>query len=87
MNDARKHHALTDAKEPNLLEDTYPYSLPPLIRLEGPVVEYIDGKAVEFDGLDDGLFIPGGETVFAVGDRVIVFALPKALSSVEKLFA
>ena len=49
MNDARKHHALTDAKEPNLLEDTYPYSLPPLIRLEGPVVEYIDGKAVEFD--------------------------------------
>jgi len=49
MNKAKKRHPLVDAKKPNLLEDTYPYSLPPLIRFEGPVVEYIDGKAVEFD--------------------------------------
>ncbi|HUU20453.1 MAG TPA: hypothetical protein VMW72_25110 [Sedimentisphaerales bacterium] len=49
MNRAKKHHPLVDIKEPNLLEDTYPYSLPPLIRFEGPVIENIDGKAVEFD--------------------------------------
>jgi hypothetical protein len=48
MNRAKKHHPLVDVKEPNLLEDTYPYSLPPLIRFEGPVIENIDGKAVEF---------------------------------------
>jgi len=49
MNRAKKHHPLVDVKEPNLLEDTYPYSLPPLIHFEGPVIENIDGKAVEFD--------------------------------------
>jgi len=49
MTKAKKRHPLVDTKKPNLLEDTYPYSLPPLIRFEGPVVEYIDGKAVEFD--------------------------------------
>ena len=49
MNDVKKQHPLVDAEEPNLMEDTYPYSLPPLIHFEGPVVEYIDGKAVEFD--------------------------------------
>ncbi|UCC21881.1 MAG: 2-isopropylmalate synthase [Planctomycetota bacterium] len=45
----RKKHHLTDATEPNLLEDTFPYELPPLIRLEGTAVEYIDGEPVEFD--------------------------------------
>ncbi len=49
MNKAKKQHPLVDANKPNLLEDTYPYSLPPLIRFDGPVVENIDGKAVEFD--------------------------------------
>ncbi len=49
MNRAKKRHPLVDAKKPNLLEDTYPYSLPPLIRFEGPVIENIDGKTVEFD--------------------------------------
>jgi isopropylmalate/homocitrate/citramalate synthase len=49
MNRATKQHPLVDANKPNLLEDTYPYSLPPLIRFEGPVVENIDGNAVEFD--------------------------------------
>lgn len=49
MSEVKKPHPLVDAEEPNLLEDTYPYSLPPLIHFEGPVVENIDGKAVEFD--------------------------------------
>jgi isopropylmalate/homocitrate/citramalate synthase len=45
----KKAHRLADASQPNLLEETFPYSLPPLTRFEGPVVEYVDGKAVEFD--------------------------------------
>ena len=47
--DRRRTHPLVDAEEPNLLEETFPYDLPPLIHLEGPVVEYVDGEAVEFD--------------------------------------
>lgn len=43
-------HPLVDRTEPNLLEQTFDYELPPLIRFEGaPVVETIDGQAVEFD--------------------------------------
>lgn len=34
---------------PNLLEDIFPYDLPPKIRFDGPAVEYIDGKPVQFD--------------------------------------
>ena len=45
----RKKHHLTDATKPNLIEDTFPYELPPLIQLEGTAVEYIDGEPVEFD--------------------------------------
>ena len=45
----RKSHPLVDTTEPNLLEETFDYSLPPLVRFDGPVVEYIDGKPVEFD--------------------------------------
>lgn len=44
-----KKHQLINATEPNLLEETFNYGLPPLIRFDGPVVEYIDGKQVEFD--------------------------------------
>ena len=44
-----KKHELVDTTEPNLLEDLFDYNLPPLIRFDGPCVEYIDGKAVEFD--------------------------------------
>ena len=47
--EARKQHPLVDATEPNLLDETFPYSLPPLIRLEGPAIEYIDGAPVQFD--------------------------------------
>ncbi len=45
----RKPHPLVDSKEPNLMEGTFPYDLPPLIKFEGPVIERIDGKDVEFD--------------------------------------
>ena len=44
-----KAHPLVNSTEPNLLEDTFDYSLPPLIQFDGPVVEYIDGEPVEFD--------------------------------------
>lgn len=49
MSKVKKKHPLIDAKRPNLVEDIFPYSMPPLIRLEGPVTEIIDGKPVEFD--------------------------------------
>jgi isopropylmalate/homocitrate/citramalate synthase len=45
-----KKHPLVDSTQPNLLEDTFDYSLPPLIKFDrSPIVEYIDGKPVEFD--------------------------------------
>ncbi len=50
---ARSHARIVSrwsiATEPNLLEETFDYGLPPLIRFDGPIVEYIDGKPVEFD--------------------------------------
>ena len=44
-----KSHPLVDRTEPNFLEETFPYSLPPLIRFDGPMIEQIDGKTVKFD--------------------------------------
>ncbi|MCY2929371.1 MAG: 2-isopropylmalate synthase [Planctomycetota bacterium] len=49
MRDERKKHPLVDRTEVNLMEDIFPYTLPPRIHLSGPVVEMIDGKPVEFD--------------------------------------
>ena len=49
MSEERKPHPLVDVEGPNLVEETFPHELPPLVRLEGPVVEYIDGRPVEFD--------------------------------------
>jgi len=49
MSNYKKEHPLVDAAEPNLLAETFNYDLPPLIRFDGPVVEFIDGKPVEFD--------------------------------------
>ena len=47
---ADKKFPLTDTTEPNLIEQTFNYDLPPMIRFEpGPIVEHIDGKAIEFD--------------------------------------
>jgi isopropylmalate/homocitrate/citramalate synthase len=49
MDKVIKSHPLVNAAEPNLLPETFNYNLPPLIRFDGPVVEYIDGNPVEFD--------------------------------------
>jgi len=49
MGKAKKKHRLANSTKPNLLEDIFPYTLPPRIRFEGKVVEYIDGEPVEFD--------------------------------------
>ena len=49
MSKAKKKHRLVNTEQPNLVEDIYVHNLPPLIRLEGPVIENIDGEAVEFD--------------------------------------
>jgi isopropylmalate/homocitrate/citramalate synthase len=49
MSNQTKNHPLINTNVPNLLEETFNYSLPPFIKFDGPVVEYIDGKPVEFD--------------------------------------
>ncbi len=49
MSENHKPYPLVDTTEPNLLEETFNYSLPPLIRFDGPVIEHIDGQPVEFD--------------------------------------
>ena len=50
MSTQTKPHPLIDTTEPNLLEDTFDYDLPPLIKFEDhPVTEYIDGQPVQFD--------------------------------------
>ena len=52
MSDKHRAYPLVDRTEPNLLEDTFDYGLPPRIRFDGPIVEYIDGKPVEFNPAD-----------------------------------
>jgi isopropylmalate/homocitrate/citramalate synthase len=42
-------YLLHDVSEPNLLEEIFPYSLPPLIRFDGKWVENINGQVVQFD--------------------------------------
>jgi isopropylmalate/homocitrate/citramalate synthase len=49
MRKTRRHHNLPDVVRPNLVEDIFPYDLPPLIRFDGPAVEYVDGLPVQFD--------------------------------------
>ncbi len=49
MSENRKSYPLIDATEPNLIERTFDYSLPPLLRFDGPAIEVIDGQQVEFD--------------------------------------
>lgn len=44
-----KEHPLENTTEPDLLQSTFNYKLPPLIRFDGPIIEYIDGKPVQFD--------------------------------------
>ena len=40
---------IVDVEQPQLLEDMFPYSVPPHIVFEGKVFEEIDGQIVEFD--------------------------------------
>jgi len=42
-------YPLKDVKSPNLLKDTFPYSLPPLIRFEQKIKDIIDDREIEFD--------------------------------------
>ena len=49
MDAAKKSHPLVNTTEPNLIEDTFSYDLPPLILFDGPVIEVIDGQEVHFD--------------------------------------
>jgi isopropylmalate/homocitrate/citramalate synthase len=49
MNDKPSTHPLVGAAEPNLLEETFGYDLPPRIRFVGPLVEHIDGRQVTVD--------------------------------------
>jgi isopropylmalate/homocitrate/citramalate synthase len=44
-----KEYRLQDTAEPNLVEDVFPYSLPPRITFDAPWTERIDGKDVVFD--------------------------------------
>jgi len=44
-----KQYPLADVAEPNLVEDIFPYSLPPLIQFDGKWSEQIEGQTVEFD--------------------------------------
>jgi citrate (Re)-synthase len=44
-----KTYELKDVSSPNLLEEMFPYTLPPMIKFEGKIHELIDGKVVEFD--------------------------------------
>jgi len=68
---AQKKHQLVNANQPNLLEETFPYTLPPLIRFtDDPVIEYIDGKPVEFkigDIKERNVFI--SDTTFRDGQQ------------------
>ena len=49
ISETKKTYALIDTTEPNLLEDTFDYSLPPLIKFDGPIIEYVDGVPIEFN--------------------------------------
>ena len=40
---------MVNATEPNHLEETFDYSLPPLIRFDGPLIEFVDHQQVECD--------------------------------------
>jgi len=40
---------IDNVKDPNLMENIFPYTLPPRITFDGPAVEYIDGKEVRFE--------------------------------------
>jgi isopropylmalate/homocitrate/citramalate synthase len=44
-----KEYEIRDTEEPLLFEDTFPYTIPPLIRFDGPIKETVDEKERVFD--------------------------------------
>jgi len=44
-----KSYELQHVEEPNLMEEFFPHVLPPLIKFDAPIHEYIDGRYVEID--------------------------------------
>jgi citrate (Re)-synthase len=49
MSKYKKDHSLINTTEPNLLEGTFNYNLPPLIKFDGSIIETIDGSPILFD--------------------------------------
>ena len=49
MSETLERFPLVETESPNLVEETFRYDLPPLIRFDGKLVEKVDGKVVEFD--------------------------------------
>ena len=49
----QRQYPLTDTPEPNLIEDIFPYTLPPLITFNGKWTEDIDGRQVTFGNTID----------------------------------
>jgi isopropylmalate/homocitrate/citramalate synthase len=47
--EVKQSHPLVNTTEPNLLDETFGYNLPPLIKFDGPLIEVIDNRPVEFD--------------------------------------
>ncbi|MFP4056990.1 MAG: 2-isopropylmalate synthase [Candidatus Brocadiia bacterium] len=45
----RARESIEEVEQPQLLEEMFPYSLPPRVVFEGKVYEEIDGQVVEFD--------------------------------------
>ena len=44
-----REYPLQNVTEPNLVEDIFPYSLPPLIKFQGEWIEEIEGRKINFD--------------------------------------
>jgi citrate (Re)-synthase len=70
MADTKQRFPLVDTVTPDLLENTFGYDLPPLIRFSGKLIEQVDGKNVEFDPAavrDRDIFIT--DTTFRDGQQ------------------
>jgi len=52
MSNTKKSFPLIDTTEPNLLEETFDYGMPPLIKFDGKLVEHVNGDTIEFDPKD-----------------------------------
>jgi isopropylmalate/homocitrate/citramalate synthase len=79
-----REYSLKDVKNPNLLKDTFLYSLPPRIFFEEKIKEIIDDREVEFDAPSVGwrdLFIT--DTTFRDGQQS---RPPYSIEQTKKIF-